>query len=385
MTQADTAAHEAAGDGEPGDGQGAEGAPDGGAAADREPEGDRAAGGERPAAPTAEGAPRGGRRRLGLPGFSGGRWRDGRAWRRGWVLAALALVLALLMSCHAAVPNSLGNLGSLLETFLPWFGLAVPVLLGCALLRRSATALVTLVVPALVWVHLFGGLMTDKAVPGGDMTVVTHNVDAANPDPAGTAKDIAATGADLVALEELSPQALPVYEQGLAATYKYRAVEGTVALWSKYPLSDTAPVDIRLGWTRALRTTATTPYGDVAVYVAHMPSVRVHLDGGFTADQRDVSAKALGDAIATEPLHRVILLGDLNGTMNDRSLSPITAQLRSAQGAAGDGFGFSWPASFPMARIDQIMVKGIDPTRSWVLPPTGSDHRPVAATLKVGS
>ena len=48
--------------------------------------------------------------------------------------------------------------------------------------------------------------------------------------------------------------------------------------------------------------------------------------------------------------------------------------MRSTQGAAGDGFGFSWPASFPMARIDQIMVKGVEPVTSWTLP--GDRQRP---------
>ncbi|MDI5961644.1 endonuclease/exonuclease/phosphatase family protein [Streptantibioticus silvisoli] len=310
-------------------------------------------------------------------------WRDGGVWRRGRVIAVLALLTGLLMIFHRAVPNRVGNLGSLLETFLPWLGLAVPVLLAAALLRRSVTALLVLLLPALVWADLFGGLLEPKTAAGGDLTVLTHNVDAANPDPAGTARDVARSGAALIALEELTPKALPVYEHVLAARYPYRAVEGTVALFSAYPLSATRPVDIKLGWTRALRTTAATPYGPVAVYVAHMPSVRVHFDGGFTADQRDTSATALGNAIAEERLHDVILLGDLNGTMNDRALSPITAQMRSAQGAAGDGFGFSWPAAFPMARIDQIMVRGIDPTSSWVLPATGSDHRPIAARLEI--
>ena len=82
-------------------------------------------------------------------------------------------------------------------------------------------------------------------------------------------------------------------------------------------------------------------------------------------------------------MHDVVLLGDLNGTMNDRSLAPVTSQMRSTQGAAGDGFGFSWPAAFPMARIDQIMVRGVDPVSSWTLPKTGSDHLPVAARLNL--
>ncbi|WP_236669983.1 endonuclease/exonuclease/phosphatase family protein, partial [Streptomyces antimycoticus] len=89
----------------------------------------------------------------------------------------------------------------------------------------------------------------------------------------------------------------------------------------------------------------------------------------------------LGQAISRERLRKVILLGDLNGTMNDRALAPVTAQMRSAQGAAGDGFGFSWPASFPMARIDQIMVRGVDPVAAWALPKTGSDHLPLAASV----
>ncbi len=309
-----------------------------------------------------------------------GDWRD---WRRGWVLATLAVLTALLLAFHASVPNSFGNLGSLLETFLPWGGLAVPVLVVLALLRRSATALSAALLPAILWVNMFGGLVTDKSSGHGDFTVLTHNVAADNPDPAGTVRLLNGSGAQIVALEELAGNAVSTYTKGLAATYPYHAVEGTVGLWSKYPLGDVSVVDIRIGWTRAFRATVSTPKGPLAVYVAHMPSVRVKFDAGFTAGQRDVGAQALGDAVQAEPLKKVLLLGDLNGTVNDRSLAPITSQLRSAQGAAGNGFGFSWPASFPMARIDQILGKGgLKPTRSWVLPADGSDHLAVAAEYR---
>ncbi|MFF2507155.1 endonuclease/exonuclease/phosphatase family protein [Streptomyces sp. NPDC058067] len=316
-----------------------------------------------------------------------GGWRGDRGiWRRGAVLAVLAVLVALVMLFHAQIPNTVGNLGSLTETFLPWLGVFVPVLLVLALVRKSATALVAVLVPAIVWLNLFGGLLTDKAggtggAAGGELTVATHNVNAENPDPTGTADGIAASGAQVVALEELNAGAVPVYERALAKSYPYHAVAGTVGLWSKYPLSGTRPVDIKLGWTRAMRTTVATPQGGVAVFVAHLPSVRVKLHAGFTASQRDTSADALGEAIAHESLGKVILLGDLNGTMNDRALNGVTAQMRSTQGAAGSGFGFSWPASFPMARIDQIMVKGVEPVTSWTLPETASDHLPIAATV----
>ncbi|CAL9314131.1 endonuclease/exonuclease/phosphatase family protein [Streptomyces sp. SudanB182_2057] len=311
-------------------------------------------------------------------------WRgDPRIWRRGAVLTALALLLALVMLVHAHIPNAVGNLGSLTETFLPWLGLAIPVLLVLGVVRKSAIALIAVLLPAIVWLNLFGGLLTDKAGSGGDLTVATHNVNADNPDPAATATGVAASGADVLALEELPASAVPVYEKALAPAYRHHAVVGTVGLWSKYPMTDVRAVDIKLGWKRAMRATVATPEGPVAVYVAHLPSVRVKIEAGFTARQRDKSADALGEAIADEPLRRVVLLGDLNGTMNDRSLNAVTSQLRSTQGAAGSGFGFSWPASFPMARIDQIMVRGAEPESSWTLPRTDSDHLPVAARVKL--
>ncbi|MFI5792970.1 endonuclease/exonuclease/phosphatase family protein [Streptomyces sp. NPDC051677] len=317
-------------------------------------------------------------------------------WKRGLVLAALALLLGLLMLLHAQIPNRIGNLGSLVETFLPWFGLLIPVLLAGALWRRSALAVAALMLPVVVWLNLFGGLLGDKSHPGGDLTVVSHNVGADNPDPAGTARDLAASGADVLALVEVTQQARGTYEKELAKAYPYHAVQGTVGLWSKLPLSDTRPVDIKqdagplgdakpdeakMAYSRALRTTVATDQGPLAVYVAHLGSVRVNPRTGFWTDSRDRNAQALGEAIAAERNERVVLLGDFNGTMDDRAFDGITSQLRSVQDVAGDGFGFTWPAKFPVARIDQILVRGVQPESSWVLPATTSDHLPVAAGI----
>ena len=317
-------------------------------------------------------------------------------WKRGPVLAALALLLGLVLLLHARIPNGgTGNLGSLVETFLPWFGLFVPVLLAGALWRRSASATVALLLPVAVWLNLFGGLLGDRSHPGGDLTVVEQNVNAGNPDPAGTARDLAASGAELLALVELTPQATGTYEQGLAKAYPYHTVQGTVGLWSRLPLSDTRPIDImdygplaatkpvatELASNRALRTTVATDHGLLTVYVAHLGSVRVMPRGGFWTASRDIGAQALGRAVAADPSQRVVLLGDLNGTMDDRAFAGLTSQLRSVQVVAGDGFGFSWPADFPVARIDQILVRGVQPESSWVLSATGSDHLPVAAGI----
>ncbi|MFI9103454.1 endonuclease/exonuclease/phosphatase family protein [Streptomyces fildesensis] len=297
-------------------------------------------------------------------------------------MAAAAVLSAAVMLGHDWMPNGIGNLGSLLETFLPWLGLSVPVLLALAAVRRSATAGIAVLLPAVVWCSLFGGTFMDKRSPGGDLTVVSHNVNDENPDPARTARDLVAAGAEVLALEELTSRTAPAYEKALAGAYPYHSVQGTVGLWSTYPLRNVEPVEI-MPWTRALRATADTPKGPIAVYVAHLASVRVRADSGFTTSRRDDAARRLAEAVRAEPLPRVVVVGDFNGTTDDRALRPVTAQLRSAQEEAGDGFGFSWPASFPAARIDQILVKGVTPASAWTLPRTGSDHLPVAATLRL--
>ncbi|WP_103500966.1 MULTISPECIES: endonuclease/exonuclease/phosphatase family protein [unclassified Streptomyces] len=310
------------------------------------------------------------------------KWSDSTGrWRRGLILAGIALTAAAAMLLHSKVPNAIGNFGSLLQTFLPWLGLVIPVVVGCALLRRSVSALAAVLVTALVWLNLFGGLLVDKTGDGGSLMVVSHNVDAENSDPEATARNLAGSGADLLALQEIPEGQEEVYDGQLAQEFPYHSVQGTVGLWSRYPMSRTQDIDIGMGWPRAMRSTVATPQGEVAAYVAHLPSVRVEFRSGFTAGKRDRAADTLAEAIAADSQDRVVLLGDLNGTMNDRALAPLTSQLRSTQGAAGAGFGFSFPAGFPVTRIDQILVRGLEPVSSWTLPATGSDHLPVAARL----
>ncbi|MFG2812049.1 endonuclease/exonuclease/phosphatase family protein [Streptomyces sp. NPDC048410] len=314
-------------------------------------------------------------------------------WKRGPVLTALALLLGLLLPLHATIPDVAG-LGSLVESVLPWLGVCIPVLLAAAWRRRSLSAATALLLPAIAWTTLFGGLLLpDKSHPGGDLTVATHNVGAANPEP--TARTLAASGADLLALEELTPRATPLYEKTLAATYPHHAIRGTVGLWSKLPLSGTHPIDImnygplaatkspaaKLPENRALHTTVSTPNGPLAVYVAHLGSVRLTPRTGFWTTSRNIGAAALSRAIATERNPHVLLLADLNGTWDDRTLTDLRTHLHSTQQTSGTGFGFTWPTAFPMARIDQILYRGLTPNRSWTLPETGSDHLPVAATL----
>jgi vancomycin resistance protein VanJ len=293
------------------------------------------------------------------------------------------VLVGCLLAFHAAVPNTVGRPGSLVETFLPWLGLTIPMLFGLAWWRRSAVALLAALLPVVAWLSLFGGHLLPGQDSTYDVIAVQHNVSDENADPAATARELLKVRPALVALEELTPSALPIYAAALAAEYPHHTVQGTVGLWSRYPLAEARLVNIRprgggADWNRGLRAVARMPRGDVAVYVAHLPSVRLGLTG-FSCARRDESAALLGRAIAAEPLDKVILLGDLNSTVEDRGLKPISSQLSTT----GSDFAFSWPAGSPIARIDQIMGRSITVTKVWSLPATGSDHLPIAARVRL--
>lgn len=313
------------------------------------------------------------------------RGRTGRPGRTVRVVGALGCVVAGLLAFPRLVPNSPGRLGSLLENFLPWLGAAVLLLAALALLllrRRAAPALAVLLLPAAVWSHAYGVLLLPAEPPGArGLLVVQHNVSDDNADPTGTARALAAANPDLIALQELVDPALGSYEAALAPAYPYHVVHGTVGLWSRHPLTGGVPLDIKPRdvtepWNRALRAVAHTPHGDVAAYVAHLPSVRLGA-GGLASARRDESAALLGRALAAERADRVLLVGDLNGTVDDRGLAPLTSRL----GAPERGFAFSYPAAAPLARIDHVLVRGAAVPSIRTLPATGSDHLPVAARI----
>lgn len=311
-----------------------------------------------------------------------GESRGARRWAIGLVACAVGVTGLLVL--HSAVPNRVGRLGSALETFLPWLGMAVPLLGGLALLKRSAAGLLACLAPTAAWFWLFGGLWCTPVPDANDLTVVQHNVADDNADPSGTARALLATRAGLVAVQELTPVTLPVYEDVLGASHPHRAVHGTVGLWSAYPLSDVRAVDIRPAgfpdsWRRGLRATVSTPEGEVAVYVVHLPSVRLGATG-FASAARDESAALLGARIAADPAGRLLVVGDLNGTVQDRGLAPLTSRLS----APASGFAFSWPASLPVARIDQVLGRGVVVTEVSALDATGSDHLPVVGRVRLG-
>ncbi|MEU5866303.1 endonuclease/exonuclease/phosphatase family protein [Nonomuraea sp. NPDC047529] len=290
------------------------------------------------------------------------------------VVVVVSAAVALALAGHSLIP-ALGGFTPVLESLLPWMGLAVPLLLLLAVLARSRAAALAALAPGLVWAAMFGSTLLATS-PGGpsDLAVGTVNVGVRN-SASGEAVKAIAEDLDLLAAQELTPGG-PAAKQ-LNKMFRYHYPVSTVGLWSRYPLSETSPLDVGMGWPRALRAVVSTPKGKVTVYVMHLASARP----GHTAS-RDASLTHARKLVDADPSKRVLLLGDLNTATTDRGMRGLTPPLTDAQSVAGDGFGFTWPAEFPITRPDHILFRGMTATKAGVAPATGSDHRAAIASLR---
>lgn len=286
-------------------------------------------------------------------------------------VGALAATLSLLLLAHRVVP---GSAGSLLDTALPWLGApALLLLVGTAVTRR-ARVIAPALVPALIWAVMFSPTLTDRARSGAhDIRVASLNLGQA------AARDalppLLGQHPDVIVLQEITDANRDAVTKALAAEYPHHSETGTVAIFSRFPLTATEPVDIRIGWTRAIAATVTTPAGPIRVYAAHLASARVDRTTG-----RDRTLAALAAAAHADPSPRLILAGDLNTATTDRQFAAL-APLRDSQQQAGTGFGFTWPAGLPVVRPDHILERGLLTRRSWTLRVPGSDHQAVLADL----
>ncbi|HEY3870967.1 MAG TPA: endonuclease/exonuclease/phosphatase family protein [Actinocrinis sp.] len=321
------------------------------------------------------------------------------------VLAALA---ALFLLAHRFLPNAAG-LVSMVETWLPWFAAPVALLLIGALLLRSWRAVIASALAAVVWLGGYGPILLHGGGAGpGNLMVFSEDLNG------GSGAQLAAAGsaavgqsAALVAIQGMDPQlAASSSTAGLDKAYAYHVTQYEFGVWSRYPISDAEPIDVAIATASAssaataapgaadvstqvviaaLRFQLSTPQGQVTGYVVHLPQAVAGEDGFGVV--RDAAIKSLAAAIGKDGADRMVLVGDFNTAATDREFSDLTKGLGlvSAQATAGRGFGFTWPARFPVVRLDDVLFRGGSAVSSAVLPAiaNGATHRPILVDLKL--
>ncbi|WP_172582711.1 endonuclease/exonuclease/phosphatase family protein [Subtercola boreus] len=307
-------------------------------------------------------------------------------------VVVLSLALAGLLLLHRWIPD-VGGVGLVVDSVIAWFGLVIPVLFVLGVVSRYGRSLFAVLVPSLVWALLFvpaivplawsspasvaAGTTGTGATSTGTtaLTVASQNIEASSGTGVTSARALAATGADVIALEEMTDADFDSISSTLAAQYPYSFGVGTVGLWSRYPVINAQPLNLGLGWNRALAADLDTPQGLVSIYVIHAASAR---PGDVSA--RNSMLTALADTLPNDENERVIAVGDFNAASTDRAMSGIFSQLAEPNQTSGM-FGNTWPSTLPVTRLDHLLQRGMTVTANTTLTAGDSDHRAILATL----
>ncbi|HJG80363.1 MAG TPA: endonuclease/exonuclease/phosphatase family protein [Brevibacterium senegalense] len=295
-----------------------------------------------------------------------------RSSTKGVLVLACGIVLAALIAMHDLVPTTRG-LALIVDTLLPWSWVLIAFLLLVALFRLSLLSVAGVMVPAVVWASMFWPYLRPAGDPGeSDLTVATQNVGAKLPQPSATALNVIEEDPDIATFQEVESLSGQIIQDQMDSHYEHAEVQGSVGVWSKWPMSAPEEVDLGLQWIRAFATTISTDHGDVRFYAVHVPSVRPGQES-----MRNAALRTLSERVEDDQAERVIVAGDFNSASSDRYFEQMTDDLTDSREAVGGGFGFTWPSRLPVTRLDHSLSRGLEPVADEVMDRGTSDHRAV--------
>jgi vancomycin resistance protein VanJ len=291
-----------------------------------------------------------------------------------WLAAPVVVVVAvtLVLGSSAAGPFALVTIlaGHVLIVCL------MIALAGAALARTHAAWAGLLVVTGVAIVVLGSEWLSlpPPSAPGRPITVSTWNLEAGSAAASELVEVLAASDADIVALEELAPEGAAAIEASASviARYPYRELYPEAGVWglgllSRHPLEDVALA------RDPMRLRARVDLGDagrVAIVVAHPLPGRIatvsplRLPVAFDATGRDAALETIrvgadGFAGAGAPS---ILLGDFNVSPLEPGYAIVARGRHDVHGEVGIGPGWTWRPSrleglgMGLLRIDHVFV-----------------------------
>ncbi|MBW8805126.1 MAG: hypothetical protein JF587_14965 [Catenulisporales bacterium] len=331
------------------------------------------------------------------------RWPSARRQVSLLVRAVCLVVVAVLLG-HRHLPDTMG-FGSLVDSFLPWTFVPLALMVPGALLSRDKWAVGVTLLACGVWGGDFGPELARSGGSGpADLRILSQNVSSPAPDLTDIARLAEQRQADIVVLQGLSSGDVLAADQSVPARYPFHLAMYEFVVWSRFPLvHGSQPMDLAAHasdpnqpsqmadatsgqFGGLLRFTVQLDPNRVAtVYAVHLPQPSLSHDGFGVA--RAGALEQLVAAVKAEPEPNLVVVGDLDLAQTDRGMASLlnsATRLVSVQAKAGAGFGFTWPASFPMMRLDDVLTRGLKPVRSVVLPAVGAKqaHRPIEADLR---
>jgi vancomycin resistance protein VanJ len=285
----------------------------------------------------------------------------------------------------------------------------VPVALLLAALDRRPVSVVAALIPALIWVVVFGWRFLPRGgtVEAGtaEIRVMAFNVLYVNQDLDAMAAAITAAAPDLIALPELTPRQNAGLAERIGDRYPYRTLQqlpnagfGT-GIYSRWPLRDLGSLQTGLGLRSALADVE-TPAGTVRFLAVHpratlaRPDTITRMLAGMRTSFRGREAQVAAICRYLEYWDMpVIAAGDFNLSEFSDAYRCIAGRLADTYREVGRGYGPTWPGAagewpWPLSWFSQTRIDYVFHSRHWravaaevIGAPTGSDHKIVVAAL----
>lgn len=330
--------------------------------------------------------PRAGRQRLGPPIVR--------------LATIVPLLLLLLSALHTWAPQGHGFI-ALTQIFAPYLFFALVPLVPLLRARRATMLRSTMLVCLIVFCFRFGSSLVSSPPRAQanrqQLSALTWNLEKTNRE-LGAIRDVfAQSGADIVALQELTheqAQALDA-DAELRQRYPHRVLDPRrgyhgMGLFSRYPLVEQGQDSGNTRqWVRLDVGAGTT----LTVINAHPSRAKIRVPLLYDPRGRDAHIAAVR-ALAEPHLARgepLLVLGDFNVTEREPTYRTLVAGLQDAHLVAGQGPGHSWrPAplkgtSLGLLRIDYLLSSPqLRPLRVKTdCTPRGSDHCSVRGVFEL--
>ena len=291
---------------------------------------------------------------------------------------------------------------AIVQILTPHLALAALVLVPLAALGSSRALRFGVIATLVLFAARFGGewWSTSPTMDGGtELQVATWNLEVGARTAAATVALLREHPADLVALQELTPQVASAIEADAALIdrYPYRALElgpGVTGVGLLSRLRITAgPLA-----TNPVRQEArvSSPAGELVVINAHPFPADAGLFASvplrFDPSVRNTYLQLLRDRVAELEAagEDVLLIGDFNAAPTEPAFRRLTAGLHDAHAEVGLGPGWTWrPGRFAflgigLLRIDLVLSTGnLEPIGTQVACPARGDHCLLQARLRI--
>jgi endonuclease/exonuclease/phosphatase (EEP) superfamily protein YafD len=314
-----------------------------------------------------------------------------------YALLVIVYLIARLLFGESWSLVALAN--AIMPTILLPALLLFPLLLLWRKWRHAALMSPGVIAFAMLYGELFLPSLSAASAGESRMTVMTYNLEAQSATIDEPIEIIRNSGADMVALQEVTETAARRFERDLSVEYPYQfsftdgdaALTGSAVL-SRFPLEN----PIRLpGVLTHMRVDVRPPQDaclpPFTLYSAHPPPGSWAIQAN-TPDQPVRNVDDLLAWAAAEPLP-VIMAGDFNMTDQSTNYRFMRERFADAFREAGWGLGITWPNGYgnfltrllpPILRIDYVFYdpSAFHAVEAHVIPDSGgSDHFPVVTTL----